>query len=192
MHILELTAENIKRLDVIAITPKGPVIQITGPNASGKTSVLDCIWWALEGARHIQAEPIRKGTSRARIKLDLGELVVERKFTAKGTYLTVESADGRLFKQPQQMLDALFGALTFDPLAFMQLDPRRQYEVLTSTVALPVDPQAIAEMNAKTASERTEVNRERTRLTGVIASLDLEIPKDLPAAVPDTDALIAS
>ena len=37
--------------------------------------------------------PIRKGQESARIKLDLGEIVVTRKFTDKGSTLTVENAD---------------------------------------------------------------------------------------------------
>lgn len=83
MKIISLQAENVKRLTAVTITPDGNLVQITGKNGQGKTSVLDAIWWALEGAANIQAEPIRKGAEEARIRLDLGEYVVTRTFTRK-------------------------------------------------------------------------------------------------------------
>ena len=110
MKIIELRAENVKRLRAVRIRPTGPVVQLTGANEQGKSSVLDCIWWALEGAKHIQAMPIRKGATRAHIRLDLGELVVERRFSAAGTTLVVENAEGARYKAPQEMLDALVDA----------------------------------------------------------------------------------
>ena len=38
MKIVRLTAENIKRLVAVEITPDGNVVQITGKNGAGKTS----------------------------------------------------------------------------------------------------------------------------------------------------------
>lgn len=121
MKIISLQAENVKRLTAVSITPDGNLVQITGRNGQGKTSVLDAIWWALEGAANIQAEPIRKGADEARIRLDLGEYVVTRTFTRKDgggftTGIAVESADGARFPSPQKMLDKLLGSLSFDPL----------------------------------------------------------------------------
>ena len=84
MKIIKLEAENIKRLVAVEITPDGHMVQISGRNGAGKTSVLDAIWWALAGADAIQAKPIREGETTAHITLDLGEIVVERSFTSKG------------------------------------------------------------------------------------------------------------
>src|SRR3990167_8393300 len=84
MKILKLTAENVKKLRAVEITPTGELVEITGRNGAGKSSVLDAIWWALAGTKHIQAVPIRKGATKARIRLDLGELIVERRFTPAG------------------------------------------------------------------------------------------------------------
>lgn len=54
MKIVQLTAENVKRLTAVSIAPDGNLVQITGRNGQGKTSVLDAIWWALAG---MYAEP---------------------------------------------------------------------------------------------------------------------------------------
>ena len=80
MRIISLQAENLKRLVAVNIQPDGNVVEITGKNGAGKTSVLDAIYWALAGKDGIQSTPIRKGEDHAVIKLDLGELKVVRKF----------------------------------------------------------------------------------------------------------------
>ena len=47
LKIIQLSAENVKRLIAVEIKPDGNLVQITGKNGQGKTSVLDSIWWAL-------------------------------------------------------------------------------------------------------------------------------------------------
>src|SRR5262245_45260325 len=114
MKIIQLTAENVKRLKLVNITPKGEYVEITGKNGSGKTSVLDSIWWALGGKADIQAQPIRRGADKASIRLDLGSMVVERKFLSSGaTTITVKNAEGAIYPSPQAMLDELIGRLSF-------------------------------------------------------------------------------
>lgn len=64
LHILSLEAENVKRLRAVKIEPKGRMVPIGGRNGQGKTSILDAIWWALAGTKHIQAERMRRRTAR--------------------------------------------------------------------------------------------------------------------------------
>ena len=99
LHIVKLEAENIKALRAVEITPAGHLVEITGRNGQGKTSVLDSIWWALAGASTVDPVPIRTGETEARIRLDLGELVVTRFFAERengstSTRLVVENARG--------------------------------------------------------------------------------------------------
>lgn len=49
MKVISLQAENVKRLKAVAIAPSDNLVEITGKNAQGKTSVLDALWWALAG-----------------------------------------------------------------------------------------------------------------------------------------------
>jgi energy-coupling factor transporter ATP-binding protein EcfA2 len=162
MKIVKLQAENVKKLVAVEIAPTGNLVQITGKNGAGKTSVLDAIWWALAGASHIQAVPIRKGAKEARIRLDLGELKVTRTFRAKEdggatTAIYVENADGARFPSPQSMLDELLGQLTFDPLAFSRMKPREQFDALRKFVP-GVDFEAIENAHRGDFQRRTELN----------------------------------
>jgi hypothetical protein len=160
LRIVGLRAENFKRLRAVEITPKGDLVQITGKNAQGKTSVLDAVWAALGGKSQIPAKAVRKGSEKATIRLDLGEIIVTRTITEKGTDLTVESPDGARFKSPQTMLDAMMGALTFDPLAFTRMTPKAQAEQLRAIAKIDIDLDAMDGLNRRDFELRTAATRD--------------------------------
>lgn len=187
MKIIKFRADNVKRLTAVEITPDGHLVQITGKNGAGKTSVLDAIWWALGGKENIQGQPIRKGAKSASIKLTLGtnepELLVERRFTEKGDYLFVRNADGSRRDQPQKILDNLVGAMTLDPLGFMRARPAEQFTVLRGLVKLDVDLDTLDAQKAAHFTDRTDVNR---RAKAAQARADsITVPDDLPEQEPD-------
>lgn len=158
MRILQLRAENIKRLVVVEITPDGNIVKISGKNGSGKTSVLDAIWWALDGAKNIQKKPIRDGAESGYIEIDLGEMVVTRTFTGKDSYLKVTNADGAAFSKPQQVLDKLLGKLSFDPLEFLRQKPADQVATLEAIAG--VDGAEVREANKADYDTRRDLNRD--------------------------------
>jgi DNA repair exonuclease SbcCD ATPase subunit len=91
MKIVNFKAENIKKLVAVEISPTDNTVIVTGKNGAGKSSVLDAIWWALSGTKHIQDKPIREGQTKAMIRLDLGTIIVERVFSEpppSGTSIT--------------------------------------------------------------------------------------------------------
>lgn len=204
MKIVSLTAENVKKLTVVEIKPDGNLVQITGKNGQGKSSVLDAIWWALAGQATIQAAPIRKGATEARITLDLGDIIVRRTFKQKTskqddgtekpedgytTAIIVENADGSRFPSPQRMLDGLLGALAFDPLAFANMSAKEQFDTLKRFVP-GVDFDAIEKANAADYQARTDINR-RAKEARTVAS-EIKIPADVPAEPIDQTALVRS
>ena len=191
MKILQLTAENVKRLSVVSISPDGNLVEIAGKNAQGKTSVLDSIYMALGGSKAVPSKPIRAGKKKARIEITLGDgekvgLVVERTFTESGTYLTVKTEDGAKYPKPQEMLADLLGALTFDPLSFMRDKPADQFETLRGLVKLDVDLDDMARERQEAYDERTEINRRIKTLRARIEAM----PILHPATATDTKSII--
>ncbi len=184
MRIVELRAENLKRLKAVEIKPDGDVVVIAGRNAQGKSSVLDAIWMALAGAAGAKetTRPIRDGEKQASVDLDLGDLVVSRRWTEKGTTLTVAAADGAKYPSPQKVLDELIGRLTFDPLAFADASQKEQLATLLSVVELPFDPEKLAMERQAVYDQRTDVNREARRLEALITDLP-----DVPEGTPETE-----
>ena len=164
MKVVKLEAEAFKRLRAVSITPKGNIVPISGRNAQGKSSCLDALYAALGGGSAIPGEPIRKGSTKAKIKLDLGEIVVTRTFTKSGTSLTVEDAEGGAYKSPQKMLDALFGAIAMDPLAFTRLKPRDQFDELRKLAHVDLDFEKLDALNRADYDRRTDINRDAKAL----------------------------
>lgn len=160
MKIVKLTAENIKRLTAVEISPEGNVVTIGGKNGAGKSSVLDSIAYALGGRKLVPPQPIRKGQKQASIEVVLDDFIVTRTFhlvpescscfsnpheedcdflklkPALQSTLEVRSVkDGTKFSSPQAMLDKLMGKLSFDPIAFMKY-PEGMAEQLKEMVGL--------------------------------------------------------
>ena len=182
MRIVNFKAENIKKLVVVEIEPKGNMVQITGRNGAGKTSVLDAIWWALAGTRNHQSRPIRDGQKSATIHLDLGEIIVKRKFSLQKenrvtTQITVETKEGARFPSPQKMLDDLLGSLSFDPLAFCRMDAAEQYRALQKVIGVNLDNYDQAQQN--NFMERRLKNRRAKELRA--AAVQVVIPEGTPA-----------
>jgi len=173
--IVELQAQNLQRIKAVRIKPDGTLVQITGRNDQGKSSIFDAIEMALEGGRAISAEPIRRGTDEGSVRLDLGELVVERTFSRREdgsakSEVKITKADGSRLGRPQEVLDTFFGKLTFDPLAFDRLDNKGKLEQLKALVP-GVDFEAIARADKADRLSRTDVGREYDRWKAHAASI---------------------
>lgn len=187
MKIIELRAENVKRLKVIQIKPETGLVEITGKNGQGKTSVLDAIWWALGGTENIQSSPIRAGESHASVMIDLGDMKVERTFIAQddGTFTTslkLTTPDGARYDRPQSRIDDLLGRFTFDPLAFLRQKPDDQVKSLQGLV-VDYDFAAADRHNKADAEARTEWNRKAKAARALEVALKGQLPEVLPEKV---------
>lgn len=192
LRIVQLKAENVKKLTAVSITPKGNLVEITGRNGAGKTSVLDAIWWAVAGTGNVQAEPIRKGQTKAHIRLDMGEVIVTRSFTKRedgstGSTIVVENADGARHTSPQKMLDGWLGKLTLDPLEFARMKPREQFDALKGLVP-GYDFEKMAALDKGDYDRRTDINR-RAKEAATLAQA-IEIPETVPETKVDERALV--
>ena len=185
--IIELQAENIKRIRAIKIVPKGSTVVITGKNDQGKSSVLDSIDYAFRGKDSICDEPLRLGEKNGSVFLKLskeleGVCSIERIFTPGGTRLVVRNADNVPQATPQALLDRIISKITFDPLSFVRMKSAEQSEVMCKLLKLD-----FAKINAdrkRAFDERTVRGREldsaKARLAGY--PFDPSMP-ELPISV---------
>lgn len=186
MKIVELYSENIKRLRCVRIKPQSNTVVVGGGNGHGKTSVLDSVSMAIAGADSIPDKPIRKGQIKAEIVLDLGEIVVMRKFTqAGGSTLVVKTKEGVSLPSPQSVLDKLTSKVTFDPLSFLRMKAAEQRQALQKLVGL--DFAALDQKRAKLYEDRTiknrEVSNQEARLKGIV------VPENAPDDLISVEAL---
>lgn len=196
MRIIRLQAEGFKRLVAVDITPEGDLVELRGNNEQGKSSVLDAIFAALGGEKASPEKPVREGEEAAIIRLDLGEYVVTRYFTAEGTTsLKVTNPDGATFSKGQTTLNDLVGHISFDPLAFRDLPPEKQAEELRKLVDIvdpetgePVDLGAIERDIKALFDERTIINRDGKAVSARVDGMAVAF---VPENAPDKDALLA-
>ena len=142
MRIIQLKSENVKKIKAIDITPKTDVVIISGNNGAGKTSVLDSIWYALQGRIGLKETPmpIRKGQKKASVTLTLEDFVVTRTWTADDkSYLKVTNREGLTYNSPQELLDGFIGELTFDPLEFAQMKEKDQRDLLLKLANIDIN-----------------------------------------------------
>lgn len=180
--IVNLKANNFLRLKAIDITPgSDPVIQITGANGAGKSSVLKAIYSAFanrEISKEIKA-PIRTGEESGSVSVDLGDMIVTRSFTPGESYLKIENKDGLIYKSPQAVLDKIKTSLTFDPLAFTRLSPGDQRATLIRLLGIDID--ALDQDRSSRYATRTEINRKLKEAEGQLGAFQM-----IPANTPDT------
>lgn len=181
MKIVSLVSENVKRIKAISVTPTGSLVMIEGKNGQGKSSLLDSIQYALGGVSTQPPEVIRQGETKASVVLDLEDLIVERRWTSKGTHLEVRSKEGAVHKSPQAMLDKLVGSLSFDPLAYVRLPAKAQADQLRALVGVDVSD---LEASRKSAFERrTHLNRDLSQVEARLKAAPIENAPDEPVDV---------
>ena len=119
LHRLEIS--NFMRISALTIDCQGKSVIISGPNASGKTTAVNAIWAAVGGiTQKDMPEPIRRGAKVARVKTDLGEIIISRSWTEKGTKLEVKGADGHKFEDQKELINSLLGKYALNITAFLR------------------------------------------------------------------------
>lgn len=194
LTIVALEVEGLKRIKAVRIKPNGSLVQITGKNRQGKTSILDGIWWALTGkSSREQTNPINDNAEEARVLLDMGEVIITRRFRKKKGSdeeitqdLTVTTAKGVKFDKPQTLIDSMLGALTLDPLEFQRSDKRKQFDLVKGLVP-GVDFDAIAKADKVDREKREAIGRDMRRAQQAAAAIS--IPETMPEKPVDEESL---
>ena len=178
--IINLKAQNFLRLKAVDITPGSDrIIEISGKNGAGKSSVLKAIW-SVFANREISKgipSPIRSGEESGSVSVDLGDMTITRSWTGTDTYLRIENKAGAVYKSPQALLDKLKTSLSFDPLAFIRMDKKEQRATLLQVLGVDLD--SLEKEREGYFNARTEANREVKNLTAQLAPL-----QGLPVVLP--------
>jgi DNA repair exonuclease SbcCD ATPase subunit len=106
------------------------------------------------------------GTS---VGVDAAGNPVEPTLGPTNSTLVVTNKDGAKYPTPQAMLDKLFALTSFNPLAFGDLKPREQRDLLAKIAGLSLDD--LDKSKVAVAGERTMVNRDVKRLQDQLAGL---------------------
>jgi len=163
MKILKLFIQNVKRIKVVEITPKGSVVVLAGRNKQGKSSIIDSIIYVLGGKKLIGPKPVRKNEETAIVRAKIGdkteEFEVKRRWTSsKDSILTVRSKDGLSPTDPQTFVDMRIGEVAFTPSEFINEEDDKKIEGIKKM--LGIDFTALDKKYKQFYSSRHDVNRD--------------------------------
>lgn len=180
LTVIGLEVDSYARIRTAHLVPS-PVglVPVRGKNKAGKSSLIGSMIAALGGKKDAVELPITEGQHAASVVMDLGEIVVKRRWTrdsagAAVASLVVEAADGSRLAKPQDVLDSLRGHFA-DPVAFIEMKPIDQAKTVLRVLGLD---ERLAALEAKAASQfetRRDLGRDAERLTKVENDLATEI-----------------
>lgn len=187
LKLTGLRIENYLRITLADLTfdaSHGGVVALMGENEAGKSSALNALEALIAGRKAPKmAQPIHKGASSSKIigrfrEDDGSELVVTRKYTLAGGTSVVVEKNGLNVASPSDTLARFYSHVAIDPLAFANLDSKKQVETLLDLIGF--DPKSLDEESANHYATRTIVGRDVDRLA---AQLEGFAPLDTKLAV---------
>jgi DNA repair exonuclease SbcCD ATPase subunit len=187
MKIIELVSQNVKKIKAVQINPTDNMVVISGNNGQGKSSVLDSIAYTLGGKDLCPDAPIRTGEKNAMVRVDIGDYIVKRKWYSDKSVLEVENRDGAKYGSPQAILDGIIGKLSFDPLAFVNYDSKRQMDLMKKLTGTSEAIEKIDKEYNDLFAKRADLTKEGKSLKSQIDAMADE--KDVPHSIVDTKEL---
>lgn len=177
VRVISLACDNFRRLRAIRWNPGPHSNEVRGRNEQGKTSLLDSLMACLGGARESGEQPIRLGEKSARTEVDLGDVVVRRVWTDRGTHLAVQDAHGNTMRAPQSLLDGLTAALGMDVYEFARADARRQLDIVMGVTGINSDDldSAIQELEDQRRDKKREAKRAKAGADSIKAPEGLDV-----------------
>ena len=198
MHVALVKITNVLGIKHLEFEP-GKITEISGPNGSGKTSVLETIQAVLKGGN--DATLLRTGEAKGEAVLVLDDgTEITRSITATTSTTTIRDADGKKQSRPSDILRGLTDLYSANPVEFLRAPKKDRVKVQLETMPLKVDPAAIEAITGEpcSASENTHAvdvidglhkgyYDQRTGTNRVIDEKKKSI-KQLKEAVPDAPA----
>jgi energy-coupling factor transporter ATP-binding protein EcfA2 len=174
----------------------GSIAIVTGENGTGKTTILESIRTVFEGGS--DPDLVRRGCEYGEVTLTFSNgYTAYKRVGLDGYDLKVRTAEGGLVKRPAEYLKQLAPALSFDPIRFLESEPKERAAFLLRvlplqfsaeevigasrglvSVAGSVSLQQLNELRDGKYAERTALNRQVRDLEGTIAEMSRTLPAD--------------
>lgn len=198
MKISKVKISNILGVTEVEFTPGG-FNEISGPNGSGKTSILEAIKSVIEGGH--DATLLRKGETTGRVVLELDDGTELTKRVTEGKSQTDVLQNGAKVGRPGDFIKALTDLISVNPVDFLRAPKKDRVRVLLETMPIVIDAaeltkisgvpvkaddtnglQIIEAVRKQVYDDRTGTNRAVKEKDATINQLRLALP-DAPAGV---------
>lgn len=143
MKIQHLRISNILGISELELSPQG-FTQISGPNGTGKTSVLEAIKAVLSSGH--DATLLRKGADKGEVVLVLDDGTELSKTVTPANSTTAVRRDGKKIARPAEAIKALTDVLSVNPVDFLLAPKKERVRVLLESMPLEADTAHLAEI----------------------------------------------
>lgn len=203
LNVAGIKITNMLGIQELELHPDGNVIQISGGNGRGKTSILESIKAALGVSSY--SNLVRNGETQGEVVIDLNDLVIKKKFKSGGTdTLTVQ---GRVagtdsmsnISSPAKVLKGLIAPNSVDPLQLLSAKPKDLLDAVLNAIPMEVEQDkfsaivggrkinidrhaliTIADAQKVISEERRDVNRDLKNAKITMEQLQDTLPDELP------------
>ncbi len=212
MKIAKIHIQNILGIRELEFEP-GSLVEITGHNGSGKTSVLAAMKAVIDSGHDATLLRAGEKTGEAVIVLDDGTQLGKR-ISADASKRFVTLPNGDASPRPASVIESLADLIGVNPVAFLSAAPKDRTRVLLETIPLQIDVQRLKDLmvagglepkigegsshalviidaaRQKLYDERHALNRALTEKEGTISQLKAALPPPSEAKVGDASALM--
>ncbi|MND16983.1 chromosome segregation protein [compost metagenome] len=143
MKIAHVRISNILGIAELEFTPEG-FNEITGPNGTGKTSVLEAIQAVLKTGH--DATLLRNGAEKGEAVLVLDDGTELSKTVTADKSTSKVKVDGKATSRPAEALKALTDLYSANPIEFLRARKQDRVKVLLETMPLEADTEKLAEI----------------------------------------------
>ncbi len=203
LNLVSISINNVLGIQEMEIKPNGNIVEISGRNGQGKTSIMEGIKDALGVSDYSQL--LRNGESKGKTVLDLGDMVITKNYKPNGettkleakvagvdamtsvskpasvikTLINPNSVDPvrLLTSKPKDLVDAVLGALP------MTVTAKRMEDIFGSGLEYDIDEHALVVLSKQTArimNERKLVNRDGKTFKTTADQLRATLPDNIP------------
>ena len=207
LKISKINIHNLLGIEDLEVTPTGNIIEVSGRNGRGKSSVLESIKGALGISDY--SKLLRNGEESGQVTLDLGDMRLERKYTEKGDKLKLQGKVAGTdsysnLTAPAKILKGLFNPNSINPLSLLTAKPKELLDAVLMAMPMTVDGEYLSEITdgagvdtdehalvvidkvtKEIFTERTGVNRDLKTAKTTMEQLEAT----LPDVIPSTDEL---
>lgn len=145
LRVGKVAAQDFMRFDVFESDFAGRHAIARGPNAAGKTTILDMVWLTLQKAGKKVKEPVRNGANKAVTSVEIidavtgaTKFIAERTWTNDETRLTVRAPDGSKINKGSELVERFLDEWSLNLGLFLRSRPQDQVdEVLRVCEIMP-------------------------------------------------------
>lgn len=142
LKVAGIQIKNVLGVEELEITPEGNIIEVSGRNGQGKTSIMEAIKDAVGQSNY--SNLLRNGEEKGEVVLDLGDMLLKKTYKQNGETLKLE---GRVagtdsmtnISRPASVIKGLINPNSIDPVRLLTSKPKDLLDAVLGALPMKVD-----------------------------------------------------